>query len=63
MIDIVKAEEKHISDIYKLWLEFLKSHAIIDSTIAPDDDFFALGKLLIDSGRVAISNDWGVLSH
>ncbi|MFA5308572.1 MAG: GNAT family N-acetyltransferase [Dehalococcoidales bacterium] len=43
MIEIVKAEERHIPDICKLWLGFMKFHADIDATLAPGDDFFTKG--------------------
>jgi ribosomal protein S18 acetylase RimI-like enzyme len=43
MIQIIKAEERHIPDICKLWLEFMQYHADIDPIIAPGDDFFTRG--------------------
>jgi ribosomal protein S18 acetylase RimI-like enzyme len=38
MIQIVKAEEKHISAIGRLFLEFIKFHADIDPIWTPIDD-------------------------
>ncbi len=38
MIKILKAEECHIPDICKLWLEFIRYHADIDPFIAPPDN-------------------------
>jgi GNAT superfamily N-acetyltransferase len=35
MIEIVRAEEKHVPDIGKLWLEFLLFHADIDPIWTP----------------------------
>lgn len=38
MIEIVKADESHISDIGKLWLEFIRFHQDIDPIFTPVDD-------------------------
>ncbi len=38
MIEIVKADESHISDIGKLWLEFIRFHQDIDAIFTPVDD-------------------------
>ena len=35
MIEIVVAEERHISDIDKLWLEFIHFHRDIDPIFTP----------------------------
>jgi ribosomal protein S18 acetylase RimI-like enzyme len=35
MIDIVRAEERHIPDIGKLWLEFMRFHQDIDPIFTP----------------------------
>jgi ribosomal protein S18 acetylase RimI-like enzyme len=37
MIEIVKAEEHHVSDICKLWLEFMQFSQDIDPIFAPRD--------------------------
>jgi len=37
MIEIVKAEERHVSDICKLWLEFMRYSEDIDPIFAPRD--------------------------
>ena len=37
MIEIVRAEERHISDIDKLWLEFMCFHQDIDPIFTPRD--------------------------
>ena len=37
MIEIVRAEERHISDIDKLWLEFMRFHQDIDPIFTPRD--------------------------
>jgi ribosomal protein S18 acetylase RimI-like enzyme len=37
MIKIIKAEERHISDICKLWLEFMRFSEDIDPIFAPCD--------------------------
>ena len=37
MIEIVRAEERHISDIGKLWLEFMRFHQDIDPIFTPRD--------------------------
>jgi len=37
MIEIVRAEERHISDIDKLWLEFMRFHQDIDHIFTPLD--------------------------
>ncbi|MFC1953510.1 GNAT family N-acetyltransferase [Chloroflexota bacterium] len=38
MIEIVKAEEKHIPEIGDLWIEFMRFHADMDSVYQPPDD-------------------------
>jgi len=43
MTKIIKAEEKHISDICRLWMEFIKYHKDLDATIAPGEEFFKKG--------------------
>jgi GNAT superfamily N-acetyltransferase len=43
MPKIIKAEEKHIPDICRLWMEFIKYHKELDSTISPGDEFFQKG--------------------
>jgi len=43
MTKIIKAEEKHIPDICRLWMEFIRYHKDLDSTIAPSEDFFTKG--------------------
>jgi len=37
MIEIVRAEEHHVSDIDKLWLEFIRFHQDIDPIFTPRD--------------------------
>ena len=43
MTKIIKAEQKHIPEICRLWMEFIKYHTDLDSTIAPGEDFFKKG--------------------
>jgi ribosomal protein S18 acetylase RimI-like enzyme len=43
MANIIKAEDKHIPDICRLWLEFIKYHTDLDATIAPGEEFFKKG--------------------
>jgi len=38
LIEIVKAEEKHVSAIGQLWLEFIRFHQDIDPIFTPLDD-------------------------
>jgi ribosomal protein S18 acetylase RimI-like enzyme len=38
MIEIIKAEEHHIPEIRKLWLEFIRFHQDIDSIFTPRDN-------------------------
>jgi len=38
MIEIVRAEECHVSEIGKLWLEFIRFHQDIDPIFTPRDD-------------------------
>jgi ribosomal protein S18 acetylase RimI-like enzyme len=38
MIEIVRADERHISDIGKLWLEFIRFHQDIDPIFASADN-------------------------
>ena len=37
MIEIVRAKERHVSDIGKLWLEFMRFHQDIDPIFTPRD--------------------------
>ena len=37
MIEIIKAEERHVSDVGKLWLEFMRYHQDIDPIFTPRD--------------------------
>ena len=37
MMEIVKAEEKHVADIGRLWLEFMHFHAAVDPIFTPRD--------------------------
>jgi len=37
MIEIVRAEERHISEMGKLWLEFMRFHQDIDPIFTPRD--------------------------
>jgi len=37
MIEIIKAEEQHVSDISRLWLEFMRFHQDIDPIFTPRD--------------------------
>jgi ribosomal protein S18 acetylase RimI-like enzyme len=37
MIKIVKAEEKHVPEINRLWLEFMDFHAAVDPVFTPRD--------------------------
>jgi GNAT superfamily N-acetyltransferase len=43
MVIIAVAAEKHIPDICRLWLEFIKYHTDLDATIAPGEEFFKKG--------------------
>jgi ribosomal protein S18 acetylase RimI-like enzyme len=38
MITIIKAEEKHITDICKLWWEFIQFHVALDPTFETKDN-------------------------
>ncbi len=41
MIKIVKAEERNVPDIEKLWFEFIRFHQDIDPVFTPHDNAFA----------------------
>jgi ribosomal protein S18 acetylase RimI-like enzyme len=38
MIKIIKAEERHVSDICRLWLEFMHFHQNVDPIFTPRED-------------------------
>ena len=64
MIQIIKAEEKHIPDICRLWLEFINFHAEIEPIFAPKDDAvtgfekeFLRPKMNSDKSRVQLALD------
>ncbi|HEX9896487.1 MAG TPA: GNAT family N-acetyltransferase [Dehalococcoidales bacterium] len=59
-IKVVKAEEKHVADIGKLWLEFLLFHVSIDPIWTPDDNPIP-GFIENHLKRFMQSDDWLVL--